>query len=177
MCYLFSVTPISRINVIDEETFVQLLGGVFEHSPWVARRAFARRPFASRAALHAAMVDVVERASREQQTALLNAHPELAGKETRAGALTVSSHAEQAGAGLNALAPEELARIGELNRAYRARFGFPFIIAVRDHDRRGIVAELERRLREDREVEVANGLRQVYRITEIRLEGLVDVTD
>ena len=176
MCYLFPVTPLARINGIDEEAFVLLLGGVFEHSPWVARRAFARRPFASRSALHRAMVAVVELASREEQLALLNAHPELAGREARAGALTVSSHAEQSSAGLTAPSPQELARIGELNREYRARFGFPFIIAVRDHDRRAIVAELERRLHEKRETELANSLRQVYRIAEIRLESLVAIT-
>ena len=123
------------------------------------------------------MVDAVERASREEQLALLNAHPELAGMETRTEALTAASNAEQATAGLNSLSPAEAARFAQLNREYRSRFGFPFIIAVRDHDRRGIVAELERRLHTERECEFAASLRQVYRIAEIRLAGLVDIDE
>ena len=166
--------PLSRVNSLDEAAFVDLLGGVFEHSPWVARSAHARRPFASVGALHAAMVDVVRRASRAEQLALLNAHPELAGDETFAGTLTASSTAEQSSAALDVLRPPDRARIAQLNRAYRARFGFPFIIAVRDHDRAGIVAELERRSsREDREAELAANLDQVYRITALRLERIV----
>ena len=177
LCYLFSVTTLTDINALDEDAFVRLLGGIFERSPWVARRAFAGRPFASRAALHAAMVDVVKRAPSAEHVALLNAHPELAGKEARAGRLTASSSAEQSSAGLDALTPVEHERVAQLNRDYRARFGFPFIIAVRDHDRRGILAEFERRLREDTATELANGLDQVYRIAEIRLEGVVDTND
>jgi len=172
-CYLFSMIPLSHINGLDEEAFVQLLGGVFEHSPWVAQRAFERRPFASRAALHAAMVDAVKRSAHAEQLALLNAHPELAGGEFEAGALTASSTAEQSSAGLDALGPVERARIAQLNRAYRARFGFPFIIAVRDHARAGIIAALERRLRADQETERIGSLEQVYRITAIRLERMV----
>ena len=165
--------PLSHINGLDEEAFVQLLGGIFEHSPWVAQRAFAHRPFASRAALHAAMVDAVKRAAHAEQLALLNAHPELAGAKSAAGPLTASSTAEQSGAGLDTLAPTERARIAQLNRAYRARFGFPFVIAVRDNDRAGIVAALERRLRADQETERIVSLEQVYRITAIRLERIV----
>jgi 2-oxo-4-hydroxy-4-carboxy-5-ureidoimidazoline decarboxylase len=168
------MTTLSAINALDEDAFVRLLGSVFEHSPWVARRAFAGRPFASRAALHAAMVAVVKHASPEEQLALLNAHPQLAGEETRAGRLSASSRAEQSSAGLDALAPAQHDRVAQLNRDYRTKFGFPFIIAVRDHDRHGILAQLERRLREDRETEIANGLGQVYRIAAIRLESMVD---
>lgn len=167
------MTPLSAINALGEGAFVQLLGGIFEHSPWVARRAYTRRPYASRAALHAAMVEIVERATRSEQLALLNAHPELAGKETRAGTLTASSSAEQSSAGLHTLASSVAARVGQLNRDYRAKFGFPFIIAVRDYDRDGMLAEFERRLGQDIEAEFATCLRQVCRIAAIRLESTV----
>ncbi len=165
---------LSQINALDREAFVRLLGGVFEHSPWVAEQAFANRPFASRAALHAAMIDVVKQASREQQLALLNAHPELAGKEASTGALTTSSGAEQASAGLTSLSRAEVKTIARLNHAYRAKFGFPFIIAVRDHDRAGIFREFEHRLRQDPQTEFATCLGQVYRITWIRLAGIIE---
>ena len=173
LCYLFPMLEPSDINALDLDAFVHLFGGVFEHSSWVAQRAFARRPFASRLALHAALIDVVKQASRAEHLALLNAHPELAGPEARAERLTASSSAEQASAGLNALAPAEHDCIAQLNSDYRAKFGFPFIIAVRDHDRRGILAEFERRLREDKATEIANSLDQVYRIAGIRLEGML----
>jgi 2-oxo-4-hydroxy-4-carboxy-5-ureidoimidazoline decarboxylase len=155
------------------EAFVAALGGVFERSPWVAERAFDRRPFAGAAALHAAMVAVVRAASREEQLALLRAHPELAGKEADAGTLTSDSAAEQKGAGLVNLAAEEKQRIARLNAEYRARFGFPFIIAVRNYTRAGIFAEVERRLENDPATELAACLEQVYEIARFRLEDLV----
>ena len=169
------MTTLADINALDEDAFVRLLGSVFEHSPWVAQRAFAGRPFASLAALHAAMADVVRQATRTEHLTLLSAHPELAGRAARAGRLTASSSAEQSSAGLDALTPAERDRVARLNRDYRAKFGFPFIIAVRDHDRRSILAQFERRLQEDRETEIANGLDQVCRIAAIRLEGVVNV--
>jgi 2-oxo-4-hydroxy-4-carboxy-5-ureidoimidazoline decarboxylase len=153
--------------------FVAALGGVFEHSPWIAERAFASRPFADIAALHAAMVDVVRGASRDEQIGLLRAHPELAGREAQAGTLTADSTAEQRSAGLNALSREEMDRVVRLNRAYRERFGFPFIIAVRRHTKDGIFAEFERRLGNDAESERLECLEQVYTITRIRLDALV----
>jgi 2-oxo-4-hydroxy-4-carboxy-5-ureidoimidazoline decarboxylase len=153
--------------------FVAALGGVFEHSPWIAERAFASRPFADIAALHAAMVDVVRGASRDEQIGLLRAHPELAGREAQAGTLTADSTAEQRSAGLNALSREEMDRVVRLNRAYRERFGFPFIIAVRRHTKEGIFAEFERRLGNDAESERLECLEQVYTITRIRLDALV----
>jgi len=155
------------------EAFVSALGGVFERSPWVAERAFARRPFADTAALHAAMVDTVRAASRDEQLALLRAHPELAGKAADAGTLTADSASEQKGAGLVNLSADEKQRIARLNAEYRARFGFPFIIAVRNHTRAGIFAELERRLRNDAAAELAACLEQVYEIARFRLEDNV----
>ncbi len=162
-----------QVNAMSREAFVQALGGIFEHSPWVAERAFAARPFASAAALHGAMVAAVERADREDQLRLLRAHPELAGKEADAGTLTADSTAEQKGAGLVNLSPAEKARIARLNADYRAKFGFPFIIAVREHTKSGIFSEFEARLANAPDAELANCLAQVFTITRLRLEGLV----
>lgn len=164
---------IADINASSRATFVQLLGGVFEHSPWVADRAFEYLPFASRESLHAAMVSVVRAASRETQLALLNAHPELAGREAQTGTLTAASTGEQASAGLTNLARAEIERIAALNREYRTKFGFPFIIAVRDHTRAGIFAEFEQRLTDTFEDELETALGQVYRITAMRLAGII----
>ena len=163
----------SEVNRMTADEFVRALGGVFEHSPWIAERAFARRPFAGVAALHAAMSDAVSAAGRDAQLALLRAHPELAGKEAQAGSLTRDSKAEQAAAGLGALTRDELERVSDLNRHYRAKFGFPFIIAVRRHTKDGIFREFELRLRLDPETELANGLAQVFAITRLRLDGLI----
>ena len=164
---------LSDINAMDRAAFERALGGVFERSPWVAERAFAKRPFASGAQLHAAMVESVQQAAHTDKLALLNAHPELAGKEATAGTLTASSSSEQASAGLASLSRVEVERIAEFNRAYRAKFCFPFIIAVRDYTRAGIFAEFERRLAQDPQVEFETCLAQVYRITRIRLTAII----
>jgi 2-oxo-4-hydroxy-4-carboxy-5-ureidoimidazoline decarboxylase len=153
--------------------FRAAFGGVFEHSPWVAERAFAARPFASVDALHAAMADAVKGAGEEAKLALLRAHPELAGKEAQAGTMTGDSTFEQGGAGLNALSREEMARISDLNHRYREKFGFPFIIAVRQNTKASIFSEFERRLAQDRDAELAASLGQVFVITRLRLDGLV----
>jgi len=164
---------ITEINAMRPAEFVAALGGVFEHSPWIAERALAKRPFTDTAALHEAMVEVVRGASRDEQLGLLRAHPELAGREAQAGVLTADSTAEQRSAGLNALTREEMDRVGKLNRAYQSRFGFPFIIAVRRHSKDEILAEFERRLGNDAETETLECLEQVYAIARLRLDALV----
>jgi 2-oxo-4-hydroxy-4-carboxy-5-ureidoimidazoline decarboxylase len=164
---------LERVNAMAPQAFLGALGGVFEHSPWIAERAFAARPFASVAALHAAMVDAVKRAPREAQVALLNAHPELAGKEARTGVLTRNSTSEQTRAGLNALNSKEMEAMTRWNRQYREKFGFPFIIAVRQHSKASIFSEFQRRLANDFETELATGLEQVFAIARLRLEDLV----
>ncbi|MCZ7563596.1 MAG: 2-oxo-4-hydroxy-4-carboxy-5-ureidoimidazoline decarboxylase [Burkholderiales bacterium] len=163
------------LNTMNAAEFVDALGSVFEHSPWTAERAHGRRPFADVGALHRAMVDAVRRASRAEQLALLRAHPELAGRQAQAGTLTTHSRAEQKGAGLVDLTPAEKQRIARLNAAYRAKFGFPFIIAVRNYTRSEIFAELERRLAHDAATELAGCLAQVYEIARLRLEGMIAV--
>src|SRR3984885_10910536 len=144
------------INAMDRAVFVQKFGGIFENSPWVAEKAWEKRPFASLDDMHAAMVAVAKNAPAAQQLALLQSHPDLAGKEAQAGTMTASSVTEQASAGLNALSPAEFAELSGLNAAYRAKFGFPFIIAVRMHTKEGIFFEFRRRLQNDTQTECAN---------------------
>ena len=167
---------LDEVNSMPASAFVQLLGGIFEHSPWVAERAQGERPFADIEALHAAMVHAVDIATPAEQLALLRVHPELAGREARAGELTESSQAEQSSAKLNALTPHELARMSELNAAYRRKFGFPFIIAVRNYTKDQIFSELERRIANNANAELRAALAQVYAITRMRLDALLKAT-
>ena len=164
------------INAMDRAAFVVKFGAIFEKSPWVAEEAWEKRPFASPDEMHAAMVAVVKHTPAARQLSLLQAHPDLAGKEAQAGTMTASSVAEQAGAGLNALSPTEFATLKGLNTAYKAKFGFPFIIAVRMHTKEGIFFEFERRLQNDTQTEFANDLQNVYIITRLRLNKLLDAS-
>jgi 2-oxo-4-hydroxy-4-carboxy-5-ureidoimidazoline decarboxylase len=164
------------INAMDRAAFVQKFGGIFENSPWVAEKAWEKRPFANLDDMHAAMVTVAKNAPATQQLALLQSHPDLAGKEAQTGAMTASSVAEQASAGLNALSPTEFAELSNLNSAYKAKFGFPFIIAVRMHTKEGIFFEFKRRLQNDTQTEFANDLQNVYIITRLRLNKLLDAS-
>ncbi len=165
---------IDDINECDAARFVELLGGIFEHSPWVARRVYARCPFTDRAELHRKMVDEVNSASLGRQLDLLCQHPELAGREADAGSLTNESKREQAGAGLNQCSAEELAHIKHFNQAYYAKFGFPFIIAVTGLDKSQIIAAMEKRLQHSSEDEFATAIGEVEKIGLIRLEALID---
>jgi 2-oxo-4-hydroxy-4-carboxy-5-ureidoimidazoline decarboxylase len=164
------------INAMDRAAFVEKFGGIFENSPWVAEKAWEKRPFASLDDMHAAMVAVAKNAPAAMQLALLQSHPDLAGKEAQAGTMTASSVAEQASAGLNALTHDEIVQISDLNAAYKKKFGFPFIIAVRMHTKEGILFEFNRRLRNDTQTEFANDLQNVYIITRLRLNKLLDAS-
>jgi 2-oxo-4-hydroxy-4-carboxy-5-ureidoimidazoline decarboxylase len=163
---------LDAVNRMDRVTFVATLGGVFENSPWVAEQAWDARPFSAMDELHAAMVEVVRGATVAQQLTLLRAHPELAGREARAGEMTDSSKTEQSSVGLDALTGAEFARIGELNLAYRTKFGHPFIIAVRNHTKQGIFESFERRLQNGADTERAAALNEVFTITRLRLTAL-----
>jgi len=172
------MTTLADINRLDTAAFVDTLRGIYEHSPWIPGRAASRRPFASPAALKLALQDAVALASEDEQLSLLRAHPELAGKAAIAGALTLESTGEQAASGLDRCSPEEYAALHELNAAYNARFGFPFILAVkgptgRGLARRAIIATFRRRLSNQPADEMAEALRQVHRIAEIRLNDLI----
>ncbi len=164
-----------RPSTMDRDTFVARFGGVFEHSPWVAERAFELElgPAHDNAAgLHNALARAFRAATRDERGSVLRAHPDLAGKLASARRLTADSTSEQASAGLDALTDAESARFTELNTAYTARHGFPFIIAVRDHDKAGILAAFERRLANDTETEFAEACTQVERIARLRLEEM-----
>ena len=162
-----------ELNRITPAAFATALGGIFERSPWVAERASTARPFGSIAALHAAMLDVVDNAPEEKRLALIRAHPELAGKAAIRGELTADSTMEQSGAGLSQCTAEELARLTALNAAYNAKFGFPFVLAVRGYDRAGILHEFERRIHGDRDTEFDEALQQIGKITRSRLDALL----
>jgi N-carbamoyl-L-amino-acid hydrolase len=162
------------LNHATEAQFVALLEGIYEHSPWVARGAASARPYRTLPALRQGLITAVRQAGREAQLALLRAHPELAGKAMVAGTLTAESTGEQSRAGLTHCSPEEFERLQHLNRDYNARFGFPFILAVRGPrgqglDRGEIIRTFERRLAHPVEHEFEEALRNVHRIAEVRL--------
>jgi beta-ureidopropionase / N-carbamoyl-L-amino-acid hydrolase len=165
---------LDRLNAASPAEFVALLDGTYEHSPWVAELAAPKRPFATLAALKHALVCSVREAGREVQLKLIRAHPELAGKAMVSNSLTAESTNEQGRAGLTACTPEEFARIQQLNASYNARFGWPFILAVRGPrgvglSRAEIIATFERRLAGHADFEFAESLRNIHRIAEIRL--------
>jgi 2-oxo-4-hydroxy-4-carboxy-5-ureidoimidazoline decarboxylase len=163
---------LDELNRMDARAFSETLGSIYEHSRWVAEHAFARRPFASVDALHAAMAGGVAEADEATKLALIRAHPELAGKAMARKELTADSTTEQSGAGLTQCSPEELARLTDLNARYNAKFGFPFILAVKGYDRAGVIREFARRLENNRAAEFAESLRQIDRIARLRLEAL-----
>lgn len=160
---------IDALNSLDLSAFIAAAGWIFEHSPWVAERAWAMRPFQNTEALHRAMVTEVERATAGEQLALLRAHPDLG---TRA-RLSQASASEQAGAGLDQLTREEFALFTRLNDSYKDKFGFPFLYAVKGSTKYDILRALERRLPADYQDEYAEALRQVGRIAQFRLNDLV----
>lgn len=165
---------LDTLNRLSAAEFTRALGGIYEHSPWIAAAAHARAPFADADALVAALREAVARATRAQQLDLLCAHPELAGKEAASGTLTTHSSEEQKGAGLINLSEAEKAELAELNRRYREKFGFPFIIAVRDNTKAQIMAAFEKRLANTREQEFATACKQVERIAELRIRAILD---
>jgi OHCU decarboxylase len=167
------MTSIEHLNTCDPDAFVQAVGFAFEDSPWIATAGAALRPFRDRNALHAALVGIVSTASREQQVALIAAHPDLAGRVAREGRLTASSTAEQAAAGLDRLTADELARFDAANTAYRARFGFPFVICAREHSKASILAALDVRVANDRDTEIDTALSEIAKIAKLRIEGAV----
>jgi 2-oxo-4-hydroxy-4-carboxy-5-ureidoimidazoline decarboxylase len=166
----------TAINSMDRAAFVEKFGGIFEKSPWVAEKAWDARPFANIDDLHAKMVVVAKYGNIDQQLFLLRAHPDLAGKEAQAGAMTASSVAEQASAGLNALSKEEMTRISDYNAEYKKKFGFPFMIAVRNHTKEGIFFLFKQRLGNDTVTELSIALQQVYNITRLRLDKLLQTS-
>ncbi len=167
---------IDTLNQMNDADFVAALGEVFEHSPWVCESVRNLRPFTDLTSLHAAMMSNVHASSEERKLALLRAHPDLAGKAARAGALTEHSRGEQRGAGLDHLNTDEYERFNTLNTAYVLRFGFPFIIAVKDHTKSSILQAFEVRLKNPPDEERDTAIAQVARIAWYRLNDLIAET-
>ena len=162
-----------ELSALDAAAFVGAIGGVYEKSPWITEAAHATGPFDSLAALAAALRKVVDEAGSEAQIALLRAHPDLAGKAALAGELTAESTEEQARAGLGSLTPDEMARFQSLNAAYKEKFGFPFVLAVRNASKAVILGAFERRVTNTASAELAEGVSQVHKIAWMRLRSLV----
>lgn len=172
----FPVREFPRPSEMSKDRFVDTFGGIFEHSPWVAERAFELElgpTHDTATGIHSALARVFRSASEEERLGVLTAHPDLAGKLAAAKRLTNASTAEQASAGLDALYDDERAEFEALNREYTDKFGFPFIIAVRDHDKTSILKAFRSRVGHDRQTEFAEACRQVERIAELRLLDLV----
>ena len=160
---------------LTREAFLARFAGLYEDSPWVAERLWDQgltEAHDSIAGLHAALASIVATAGDDEKLALIRAHPDLAGKAAAAGIMTEDSKAEQAGAGLDRCSPAELQRFQTLNAAYKAKFGFPYILAVRGRGRREILADFSARLDNDAIAEFAEALRQIDQIALLRLEAL-----
>ena len=162
-------STIDDLNRTDRAGFLQAVGWVYEGSPWVAERAWDLRPFASSDALHDAMMSTVAGATMAEQLDLLRAHPDLGAGV----AMTEASKREQAGVGLDTLARDDVDRLQALNKAYREKFGFPFLFAVKGRTAQDVLNAIERRLTSPRDEEHREALRQVYQIARFRLEGMI----
>ena len=168
---------LTRLNEMSGADFVATLKDIFEHSPWVAERVVESRKFSSIRRLHSEMADRVAKATDREQLELIRAHPDLAGKAALAGELTEASTSEQAGAGLDTLTQEEYEKFHSLNDRYKSRFGFPFILAVKGHDKHSILKAFETRLDNSPDEEKGEALRQIAEIARFRLEALLTHED
>ncbi|MDF2366109.1 MAG: 2-oxo-4-hydroxy-4-carboxy-5-ureidoimidazoline decarboxylase [Sneathiella sp.] len=169
--------PKSRtlINKMNNVQFMEIFGGIYEHSPWVAERAWnagISEKHDKIDELATLMARMVEEASESEKRALIEAHPDLAGKAAKQGELTAASTSEQVGAGLDSCTAEEFAAFQEYNTAYKEKFGFPFIMAVKNRDRHEILAGFEERLQNSPEEEFARALAEIDKIARFRLAEL-----
>lgn len=170
-----ATVSLAKLNAWDAEDAVALLGGVFEHSPWIVAETWPHAPFASVDALHQALVETLQTAPPARQLDLIRAHPDLVGRAAQAGTLTRESTAEQRAAGLGPddLTPDDVAAFTEFNAAYQAKFGFPFVICARENRKASILAGFESRLPNDADAERKTALREIARIAWYRLHDLV----
>ena len=159
-----------ELNALNRKEFTQLIGPVFEHSPWIAEKTWPQRPFASRDDLFAALRQTVVDADEEKKSALIRSHPDLAARV----ALTKASRGEQHSAGLNELSDEEVSSFTNLNRQYRAKFGFPFVICARLNKKETILAAFPVRLQNSVEQEKKTALNEIFKIAELRLREIVE---
>jgi OHCU decarboxylase len=160
------------VNELGRDAFVERFGPLFEHSPWVAADAWSDRPFTDIDELYEALRAAMYAAPRDRQLALIRAHPDLAGKAAIEGTLTDSSTREQASAGLDRLTPDEYESFTRTNSAYRERFGFPFVVCVRDHTKESILRVAAERLAHTPDEEVRVALEEIAKIARLRLEDL-----
>jgi OHCU decarboxylase len=164
---------LAQLSSLSRDEFVRVVGPVFEHSPWIAEVAWAMRPFASVEGLHAVMCDIVRAAGEEKQLALIRAHPDLVGKLALTGQLTKESTGEQASAGLDRLTVQEVELFQQNNAAYKAKFGFPFIICARLNKKEAILNGFKVRLQNSREQEIQAALVEIFKIAELRLRDVL----
>jgi len=163
----------ANLNAASERDFVATLGGIYEHSDWVPQQVAGQRPFSDPKNLRLAMRQAVDEATQEKKLILIRAHPDLAGKLARAGALTEESTREQAGLGLDRLSNAEYEQFSDRNGRYREKFGFPFIICARLTTKQGVLDAFEARLVNSREAEIAKAVSQIHEIARLRLEDLI----
>jgi 2-oxo-4-hydroxy-4-carboxy-5-ureidoimidazoline decarboxylase len=164
------MSTISQLNSDGRSAFVAAIGHLFEHSPWVAEETWAKRPFSDSTHLHAELCATMRAAPRDQQLALIRAHPDLAGRLAQQNKLTADSTREQASAGLDQLTPAELAEFQRLNDDYHTRFGFPFVICARLNQKSAIIGAMRTRLGNTPDVEFDTALAEIEKIAKLRLE-------
>ena len=170
-------TTLADLNACSKADFVAALANIFEYSPWIAEQAASGRPFAGVKALFEAMKLAVDRAPSDLRLALIKAHPDLADKTQRAAGLTAESTAEQNSVGLDRLSDAEYEAFERVNNAYRAKFGFPYIVCVRRHTRDSILRDFERRLPNDAASEMQASIGEIFRIAALRLDEQVAADD
>jgi OHCU decarboxylase len=164
---------LAELNAMDREDFTRRVGPMFEHSPWIAEAAWARRPFPSIDALHRSLVETVAGSDAGRQLDLIRAHPDLVGRAALAGTLTSASSHEQASAQLDRLTAAEIAAFQQFNHEYRERFGFPFVICARLNKKEAILAAFPARLKQGRDAEIQTALGEISKIARLRLEDLI----
>jgi 2-oxo-4-hydroxy-4-carboxy-5-ureidoimidazoline decarboxylase len=164
---------LNLLNSLTLDEFVNFIGPVLEHSPWIAEATWPNRPFATLADLHRALCQTVQNAGQEKQLALIRAHPDLVGRAALAGTLTRESTSEQASAGLGNLTPEEIRRFQKSNAAYREKFGFPFVICARLNKKEAILEGFSIRLNHSREQEIKTAIMEIENIAQLRLRDIV----
>jgi 2-oxo-4-hydroxy-4-carboxy-5-ureidoimidazoline decarboxylase len=162
-----------ELNDRDQAGFVAVCGPLFESSPWIAARAWLKRPYGSIDALYRELTAVVEAATAREKLALISAHPDLVGRLARRERLSAESRGEQAAAGLEAVSEAERERFDRLNREYREKFGFPFVICARENRKEAILAAFPARLAHTREQEIAAALAEIAKIARLRLADAV----
>ena len=163
----------ANLNSLSRAEFIRIVGPAFEHSPWIAEAAWAKRPFASPDELHRELCQTVTVADEERQLALIRAHPDLVGRLALAGRLTKESTNEQASAGLDQLTPDEIATFKANNASYKEKFGFPFVICARLNKKEAIMNGFKVRLDNFREQEIKTALEEIFKIAELRLRDLI----